>query len=497
MFGGIQMHIRAGINFCGECGKFKVVRGEQREGAHFGGQVAGHGPGERQAIEGAGAAADLIHQYEAALGGVVQDVGGFGHLHHKRRAATGQIIAGANAGVDAIERADGGLRSRYVAADVRQHRNQRDLAHVGGFAAHVGAGDDKHAPAGVQLQIVGYEGRLAETLDHRVACAAQPQHRFIDQLRLAPVEARGAIGERAQCVDLGKRHGGGLQRAQAIDELREQFFIALLFARQRALACAEYAILEALEFRRDETLGRFHRLPAQIIGWHLVGLGAGDLDEEPLHAVVAELEIGDAGAFALALLELEQKIVGVRTDAPQLVQLGIEASSDDAAIAQESGGLHGDGGLQQQALVSMIRRGAMQLAQQRRIKQCDCRTERRQGGQRGAQLRQIPWSGAAQRHARQDALQISDAAQHRGQRLEGTRLQQGADRLVASAQHAAVADRAAEPAAQGARAHARGGGIEYRQQRGLLVTGQAVIELEIAARGGIECQRLAVFFDLQ
>ena len=51
--------------------EFVVVGGEDRAGADAaalrgGGQVLGHGPGEREAIEGGGAAADFIEQHQGA-----------------------------------------------------------------------------------------------------------------------------------------------------------------------------------------------------------------------------------------------------------------------------------------------------------------------------------------------------------------------------------------------------------------------------------------------
>ena len=115
----------------------------------------------------------------------------------------------------------------------------------------------------------------------------------------------------------------------------------MLLARERALARPEHFVLEALEFRGDEALGGFDGLAAQVVGRHALGLGARDLDEETLHAVVAELESAKPGALALALLELEQELVGVGGDAPQLIELGVVACGDHVAIAQECRGFCG------------------------------------------------------------------------------------------------------------------------------------------------------------
>ena len=43
-----------------------------------------HGPGDTHAVEGGSAAADLVKDNEAVLGGVLQDIRHLCHLNHKR-----------------------------------------------------------------------------------------------------------------------------------------------------------------------------------------------------------------------------------------------------------------------------------------------------------------------------------------------------------------------------------------------------------------------------
>ena len=57
---------------------------------------------------------------------------------------------------------------RHEAADVGEQGDQRGLAHVGRFAAHVRAGDDEHAPAIRQAKVVGHERIFQDLLDHRM-----------------------------------------------------------------------------------------------------------------------------------------------------------------------------------------------------------------------------------------------------------------------------------------------------------------------------------------
>src|SRR5690606_8078570 len=92
--------------FVGQRGQLEIVGGEQRVAAVLVGQVTGYSVGQGKAVIGRGATADLVHQHQRVGGGVVQDVAGFGHFHHEGGLALGQVVAGADAGQDAVDRAD-------------------------------------------------------------------------------------------------------------------------------------------------------------------------------------------------------------------------------------------------------------------------------------------------------------------------------------------------------------------------------------------------------
>ena len=106
--------------FLRERGEFEVVGREQRERLYVFAHVMRGGPGERQTVEGARAAADLVHEHQAVLGRVMQDVRRLGHLDHEGRAAAGKIVRRADAGEDAVDRAD--QRSRRPARNCRYAR---------------------------------------------------------------------------------------------------------------------------------------------------------------------------------------------------------------------------------------------------------------------------------------------------------------------------------------------------------------------------------------
>ena len=91
------------------------------------------------------------------LGGVVQDRCRFGHLDHERGAAGGQVVGGTDAREDLVERTKYDAAGWHETADMRHQRDQGRLAHVGGFTAHIRAGDEQQATAVAEPCVVGDE----------------------------------------------------------------------------------------------------------------------------------------------------------------------------------------------------------------------------------------------------------------------------------------------------------------------------------------------------
>ena len=75
---------------------------------------------------------------------MVQDVRHLRHLHHEGGLSGAQVVAGADAGEDAVHHADVGVGRGDEAAHLGHQDDQRHLAHIRGLARHVGAGDDGH-----------------------------------------------------------------------------------------------------------------------------------------------------------------------------------------------------------------------------------------------------------------------------------------------------------------------------------------------------------------
>jgi hypothetical protein len=105
-------------------GQLEVVRGKQREGLRLVVQLGGNATGQRQAVEGGGAAAHLVHQHQAVRCGAVQDLRGLGHLQHEGGLRVGQVVGRADAGVDGVDRSQAAGRGGHVAAHAGQQHDQ-------------------------------------------------------------------------------------------------------------------------------------------------------------------------------------------------------------------------------------------------------------------------------------------------------------------------------------------------------------------------------------
>ena len=90
----------------GERGQLVVMRGEQRAAAIVLVQMLDRRPGDRQPVEGRGAAADLVEDDQRAFAGLIEDRRGLDHLDHEGRAPARQIVGGADAGEQPIDHAD-------------------------------------------------------------------------------------------------------------------------------------------------------------------------------------------------------------------------------------------------------------------------------------------------------------------------------------------------------------------------------------------------------
>lgn len=161
-----------------ERGDLVVVRGEEAAGTDMVVQVLGDAPGDAEAVEGGRAAADLVEDDEAALGGVVEDERGLVHLDHEGGLTTCDVVAGTDAGEDAIDEADLGAGGGQEAANLRHEREQCGLTQVGALTGHVRAGDeDETAFLRLQSDVVRHEALAAREIliEHGMAAVANEE----------------------------------------------------------------------------------------------------------------------------------------------------------------------------------------------------------------------------------------------------------------------------------------------------------------------------------
>ncbi len=65
-------------------------------------EVLDEGLGDGQPVVRRRTPADLVQNHQGTRRCLAQDRGSFGHLHHERRKAGGEIVVGAHAGEDAV-----------------------------------------------------------------------------------------------------------------------------------------------------------------------------------------------------------------------------------------------------------------------------------------------------------------------------------------------------------------------------------------------------------
>ena len=192
------------------------MRGKQREGLRFVVQISRDAACQRQAVKGRGAAADLVHQHQRVRRGGVQYLRSLGHLQHEGGLRVGHVVGRTDARVNGVDRPEPAAGGRHIRAHRRQQHDQRNLPHVGGFAAHVGAGDDLHAAFGAEVAVVGNKAAATgfgqPRLHHRVAPGDDLDARLFDKHGRSPVQCERAFGQRAQRVQRGDSAGQPAQR---------------------------------------------------------------------------------------------------------------------------------------------------------------------------------------------------------------------------------------------------------------------------------------------
>ena len=227
---------------------------------------------------------------------------------------------------------------RHERAGLRQQADERGLPQVGGLAAHVRAGqDDELVRGAVQRDVVGHE-RVAPTC--RSTTGWRPSH---DEQLVALVHVRlGVVAERrpsrrAQPARRARRARGPCPGCAAPRRPRAARSASNSSISRSTMRSSAPSTFSSYSF----SAGVMKRSPPamvclrMVVGGHRVQVRLRDLDVVAEHAVEAHLERRDAGARALALLDLGDHLLARAADRAQLVELGVDAVADEAAVARQ------------------------------------------------------------------------------------------------------------------------------------------------------------------
>ena len=171
--------------------------------------------------------------------------------------------------MDAVDRADFGYFRRHEASCPGKENNECDAPHVGRLAAHVGAGNDEHAAAVLEAAAVGNEA-FERRFDDRMPSLFNADSGMVGENGAHPAVRVGVFGKSRHGIKLGNGFGRGKELRRPFPELRDEIVVERLFERLRAFARGENAVLELLEFGRDEAFAVLKGLLSLIAGGHAV-----------------------------------------------------------------------------------------------------------------------------------------------------------------------------------------------------------------------------------
>src|SRR6267143_744775 len=253
----------------GKLGQFMIVRGEERAGTGVLLKMLDNGPGDGEAIERGGAAADFVEEDQARRRGVIENRRYFAHLHEKGRTAAREIVAGPDAREDAIRDGQLGLPRGNKGTHLGHENDERGLAKVGGLAAYVLPGDqEKLLPTRFETEVVGNKSLalLAEELfdDGMTPSDNQELPRGIE-FRACVAAVGGKLGKRGQHVELRDRAGRAAQARGLCGDAGADVHEELALNFQDALVGGKDFAFILLEFRGSEALGVDESLLSLVI----------------------------------------------------------------------------------------------------------------------------------------------------------------------------------------------------------------------------------------
>ncbi len=300
---------------------------------------------------------------------------------------------------------------------------------------------------------------------------------------------RGHLRQGGGHVDFGHRSGGRANalrvRGGEFAHLGEQFF----FQREDLVFGVEDLALVVLQLGRGEALGVDQSLLALVVGGGQVLVGLGDFDVVAEDVVEADLQRLDAGAGALAGLDLGDDLAAIAAKVAQFIEIGVAAGADRPAIGQVDGRLVGDGLKDAVAGFGHFVQTIMQVAQAGGALRFESGFEGGDLFERTAQRQHVARIGDPHGDLGQQPFDIQNAAQLLAQiGAQDGLLEQLADGIQPAVDFRAVERGAEQPLAQETPAHARLSLVEDVEQRGVgaLAGEQRLDQFEVAYGDRVE-----------
>ncbi|MNZ78692.1 hypothetical protein D3C78_972780 [compost metagenome] len=209
-----------------------------------------------------------------------------------------------------------------------------------------------------------------------------------------------------------------------------------------------------------------------------------------MDAVVAYLQVGQAGTGFFPCFQVHQELPGVFAERQQLVKFRVVALLDHAAVADHRRRVIDDRPRQQVGQFRIGTNAGGQFAKMRGLQFDHAALQFGQGGQCIAQARQVARAGVAQADTGEDALDVADFLELRLQVLEAVAFQQAGYGLLSGFEDRAVAQRAVQPAGQQAAAHGGLAAVDYRLQGVVATTAEVGVQLQVAPAGAVEDHRV-------
>ena len=266
----------------------------------------------------------------------------------------------------------------------------------------------------------------------------------------------------------------------------------MAFQRQCAGLRGQGAFFEFLELGRDISLGVLQRLAADIFRWNPLRVPPSQLDVVAVDAVVANLEVGNPGAFTLGPLQLHEPFPGVVPQSSKLIEARVVSGGDDAAFANHRWRVRDQSSDEQFHEVGEFRASRREFVEPRTRQLGKLGTQRGELAERGLKAHEVARRCRAQGEPSKDSLEIPDMVNELAQAFEPRAGTQNLHRVETRIELGMISNRAIEPAAQKPGSHGATRGVHDLDQGVLVTASDLSIDLEISPGDHVHADRIVV-----